>query len=196
MPISDDILRIFHALLEEARNAGDREPTAMTLATADSEGRVSARTVLLKHADAQGFVFYTNTQSLKGHQLAEHPQAALLFHWKDLRDQVQVRVEGRVTPVSDAEADAYFAKRPRDSQIGAWASDQSQLLENRETLMRRVEEFSAKFDGRDVPRPPHWSGYRLAPDTIEFWYGAAHRLHDRILHRLVDGRWVEARLYP
>jgi pyridoxamine 5'-phosphate oxidase len=196
MPISDDILSTFHGLLEEARQSGDREPTAMTLATADAEGRVSARTVLLKHADADGFVFYTNTLSLKGKQLAAHPQAALLFYWKSLRDQVQVRVEGRVTVVSDAEADAYFASRPRDSQIGAWASTQSEPLDSRETLMRRVQEYTHRFDGGAVPRPPHWSGYRVTPDLIEFWYGGAHRLHDRFQHRLIDGRWIEQRLFP
>lgn len=196
MPINDDILRTFRDLLEEARQSGDPEPTAMTLATADPSGRVSARTVLLKDVDPDGFVFYTNTLSRKGAQLAGNPQAALLFLWKGVRRQVQVRIEGAVTPVSDAEADAYFAGRPRDSQIGAWASEQSQLLDSRDTLLQRVASFNAKFEGQPVPRPAHWSGYRVAPDCIEFWYGGEHRLHDRFRHRWVDGAWVEERLYP
>jgi pyridoxamine 5'-phosphate oxidase len=196
MPISDEILRTFRDLLEQARQSGDPEPTAMTLATADAAGRVSARTVLLKDVDREGFVFYTNTLSRKGRQLGERPQAALLFLWKTLPRQVQVKVEGRVEPVSAQEADAYFASRPRDSQIGAWASEQSQPLDSRATLLARVAEFSAKFEGRPVPRPPHWSGYRVVPDLIEFWYGGEHRLHDRFQHRLVAGAWIEQRLYP
>lgn len=196
MPISEQLLRTFRELLEEARQAGDPEPTAMTLATADREGRVAARTVLLKDVDADGFVFYTNTQSSKGRQLAAHPHAALLFLWKTLRRQVQVKVEGAVVPVSAGEADSYFASRPRDSQIGAWASDQSQPLESREALLRRVEDFAAKFEGAPVPRPPHWSGFRVVPDMIEFWYGGEHRLHDRFRHRLVEGVWVVQRLFP
>jgi pyridoxamine 5'-phosphate oxidase len=196
MPISEDILSTFRALLEEARQAGDPEPTAMTLATADAAGRVSARTVLLKDVDAGGFAFYTNTLSRKGRQLGERPQAALLFLWKTLRRQVQVKVEGRVEPVGAAEADAYFASRPRDSQIGAWASIQSEPLDSRETLLARVAEYGARFEGGPVPRPPHWSGYRVVPDLIEFWYGGEHRLHDRFQHRLEDGAWVERRLYP
>ncbi len=189
------LIERFAALLEEARAAGEPEPTAMTLATCDARGRVAARTVLLKHFDTRGFVFYTNTRSRKGRELAEHPQAALLVLWKRLRDQVQVRIEGEAEPVSEAEADAYFASRPRESQIGAWASLQSEPLPDRETLLARFRDFEARFAGGPVPRPPHWSGYRIVPDLIEFWFGQPHRLHDRLEYRRAEG-WRERRLYP
>lgn len=184
------------ALLDEARAAGDPDPTAMTLATQDEEGRIAARIVLLKGLDARGLVFYTNTLSRKGRALAQHPQAALLLHWKTLRNQVQVRVEGVVQAVSEAEADAYFASRPRESQIGAWASLQSQVLPDRGTFEARYVQYEAQFQGQSVPRPPHWSGYRLQPDRFEFWYGMPYRLHERHHYRLMDGRWVENLLYP
>jgi pyridoxamine 5'-phosphate oxidase len=195
--IPDSIVATFDALLAEALASADPEPTAMTLATATPGGRVSARVVLLKACDARGFVFYTNTLSAKGRQLAANPQAALCFHWKQLRDGVQVRIEGAVERVSDAEADAYFATRPRGSQLGAWASLQSETLPARADFEHRVAAYDAQYAGVEVPRPPHWSGYRLVPDRIEFWYGAAYRLHDRHLHeRDADGRWSERLLYP
>jgi pyridoxamine 5'-phosphate oxidase len=195
-PLYAEALARFAGLIDEARAAGDREPTAMSLATQDADGRLSVRVVLLKAFDAQGFVFYTNTLSRKGAALAAHPSAALMFHWKTLRDQVQVRVEGAVQPVTAAEADAYFATRPRGSQIGAWASLQSQPLPERATFDARFEQFERQFEGGDVPRPPHWSGYRVVPDAIEFWYGMGYRLHERHAYRLVDGAWQTGLLYP
>ena len=192
----EEALRTFGQLLEQARAAGDSEPTAMTLATQDPDGRLSARTVLLKAFDARGFVFYTNTLSRKGRALAARPQAALLFHWKTLRDGVQVRIEGTVEPVDAAEADAYFASRPRASQLGAWASLQSEALPDRETFEARYARVEALHAGHAVPRPPHWSGYRVVPDAFEFWYGAQFRLHDRHAYRRVDGVWARGLLYP
>ena len=186
----------FRDLQERARGAGDPEPTAMTLATADGRGRVSARTVLLKELDGRGFVFYTNFESNKGRQVLAHPQCALLFLWKTLDRQVQVKIEGIAEAVTHCEADAYFAQRPRMSQIGAWASRQSQTLSGRDELMARVREFEQRFEGQDVPRPPHWSGFRVVPDMIEFWYGADYRLHDRLRYELVDGEWTKRALYP
>lgn len=196
MEMTPEIVATFGALLEEARLAGEREPTAMTLATCGADGRVSARIVLLKAFDARGFVFYTNTLSLKGHQLAAVPRAALCFLWKSVRDHVQVRIEGEVETVTAQEADAYFATRPRDSQVGAWASLQSETLEGRAEFERRIAEIEQRFAGRAVERPPHWSGYRVRPDRIEFWYGARFRLHDRHLHEWRDGEWRERLLYP
>lgn len=195
-PLQAEALATFHALLDEARAAGEPDPTAMSLATADARGRPSVRTVLLKHIDERGFVFYTNFDSRKGRQLAANPQAALLFLWKALRQQVQVQVEGTVEPVSAAEADAYFASRPRESQIGAWASLQSQTLDARETFEARIAAFSAEFEGGPVPRPPHWSGFRLVPEMIEFWYGAGFRLHERQRYARIDGCWSRRMLYP
>ena len=189
-------LDTFASLLKEATEGGDPEPTAMTLATADAQGRPAARTVLLKAFDARGFVFYTNYESRKGRQLTENPQAALLFLWKTLREQVQVKIEGTVEPVSLAEADEYFASRPRPSQIGAWASIQSQTLDSRETFEERITAFEKKFEGVDVPRPPHWSGFRVVPERIEFWYGARFRLHERHHYQRVDGQWTKRMLYP
>ncbi len=190
------LLATFHALLREATAAGEPEPTAMVLATCGADGQPSARTVLLKDADERGFVFYTNTLSLKGRQLAERPRAALLFLWKHLRDQVQVRIEGPVEPVDAAEADAYFASRPRESQIGAWASLQSQPLDSRATLEARIAELTQRHAGLTVPRPPHWSGYRVRPEAVEFWYGMPYRLHERHHHRLEDGAWTHTLQYP
>ncbi len=189
-------LDTFASLLKEATDGGDPEPTAMTVATADAQGRPAARTVLLKAFDARGFVFYTNYESRKGRQLTENPQAALLFLWKTLREQVQVKIEGTVEPVSLAEADEYFASRPRPSQIGAWASIQSQTLDSRETFEERITAFEKKFEGVDVPRPPHWSGFRVVPERIEFWYGARFRLHERHHYQRVDGQWTKRMLYP
>lgn len=196
MELLDEALTRFHDLLAQAAAAGEPEPTAMTLATVDADGRPAARTVLLKEADRAGFVFYTNTLSRKGQELAGQPVAALLFLWKHLDLQVQVRVEGPVQPVSVAEANAYFASRPRLSQIGAWASIQSAPLDTRATLEARVAETEARYADTDVPRPPHWSGYRVVPDRIEFWFGRPFRLHDREEYRLQDGQWRVQRLYP
>jgi pyridoxamine 5'-phosphate oxidase len=186
----------FRDLLEEARAAGDPEPTAMTLATSNADGRPSARTVLLKGFDERGFVFYTNLNSRKGQQLAQNPQAALLFLWKTLRHQVQVKIEGAVSGVSAEEADAYFASRPRESQLGAWASLQSETLDARSTLEQRLAELEQRYAGQAVPRPPHWSGFRVDPDLIEFWYGAPHRLHDRQRYERENGHWRMRLLYP
>ena len=186
----------FRDLLERAHQAADPEPTAMTVATVDPQGRVSARSVLLKELDGRGFVFYTNLKSNKGRALLAHPQCALLFLWKTLERQVQVKIEGVAERVTHAEADAYFASRPRLSQIGAWASRQSQTLASRDELLARVEEFEHRFESQDVPRPPYWSGFRVVPDTIEFWYGREYRLHDRVRYELVDGDWRKRGLYP
>jgi pyridoxamine 5'-phosphate oxidase len=183
-------------LIAEAKEAGDREPTAMALATADGNGRVSSRIVLLKAIDTRGLHFFSNYESHKAAQLAAHPQAAVTFHWKTLRDQVQVRVEGSVSRLSEAESDAYFATRPRMSQIGAWASMQSQVLPSREVFDQRVAKFEDEFADAPVPRPPHWGGYLLAPDRFEFWYGAQYRLHDRVVYQLRDRVWNNHLLYP
>ena len=190
-----DPLTLFDAWYAEARASEPNDPNAMTLATADAAGQPAARQVLLKGHDARGFVFYTNQQSRKAGDLAANPRAALLFHWKSLRRQI--RVEGGVTTVSDAEADAYFATRGRDSQLGAWASEQSRPLDSRETFEARFEAMQARFEGATVPRPPHWSGYRVAPERIEFWQDRAHRLHERRLFVAEPGGgWREGLLYP
>jgi pyridoxamine 5'-phosphate oxidase len=194
--LDDRILATFLALLAEARASEDPEPTAMSLATASPEGAPSARTVLLKHVDQRGFVFYTNRDSRKGRQLAANPRAALLFHWKLIRDGVQVKVEGVAEAVDDADADAYFASRPRASQAGAWASLQSQTLASREELEGRLREVELRYAGVPVPRPPNWSGFRVVPSLVEFWYGARHRLHERRRHEWLEGRWQERMLYP
>lgn len=186
----------FRELLDEARATGDPEPTAMTLASVDDEGRPSARIVLLKSHDERGFVFYTNYRSRKGRELLAHPPAALLFHWKTLRNQIQVRIEGRIETVGAAEADTYFASRPRASQIGAWASDQSETLASREEFERRILQYERQFAHGAVPRPPHWSGFRLVPDRMEFWYGAEYRLHERYCYECLAGVWHKRMLYP
>lgn len=195
-PLYAQAMAQFEALLEEARASGDPEPTAMSLATVDGQGHPTLRTVLLKGLDPQGFVFYTNFESRKGRHLARLPRAALLFLWKTLREQVQAQIEGTVEPVSAAEADLYFASRPRVSQVGAWASLQSQALDCRETFEARMAEFAARFDGGPVPRPPHWSGFRVLPERIEFWFGARHRLHERQCYSRIEGRWSCRMLYP
>jgi pyridoxamine 5'-phosphate oxidase len=194
--LSDEILDTFNGLLAEAKASADPEPTAMTLATVGKGGRPAARTVLLKGLDARGFVFFTNFDSRKGRQLAGNPQAALLFHWKMIREGVQVKVEGTVEPVTAAEADAYFATRPRASQIGAWASLQSQPLPSREVFEQRIATMEQRFEGVEVPRPPHWSGFRVVPEMVEFWYGARYRLHERQRYERVDGAWRQLMLYP
>lgn len=166
----------------------------MALATADSRGRPSVRMVLLKEASERGFVFYTNFQSRKAKQLDANPHAALCFYWEPIG--VQVTVEGKAARVSDAEADAYWVTRPRQSQIGAWASLQSRPLEGRRMLLARAARFATKFAGRPIPRPPHWSGLRLVPDRIEFWKRRPFRLHDRQLYLKQGARWIFRRLYP
>jgi pyridoxamine 5'-phosphate oxidase len=189
-----DPFALFDEWFAEARASEINDPEAMSLATANAAGQPSVRMVLLKGHGPQGFVFYTNEQSAKGEQLAEDPKAALLFHWKSLRRQV--RVEGSVERVSDAEADAYFASRARDSQLGAWASDQSRPLDDRATFEHRFETAKNQFEGKDVPRPPHWGGYRVIPDRIEFWSDRPYRLHERRLFTKTGGGWTEGLLYP
>jgi len=196
MELYQEALHTFGELLDEATRGGEPEPQAMTLATADAHGRISARIVLLKGLDERGFAFYTNYESIKGAQLAQRQNAALCILWKTLRFAIQVRIEGAIEKTSAAESDTYFASRPRASQIGAWASLQSQTLPERATLDERVAEFTRKFEGALVPRPPHWGGYRLQPDMIEFWYGQRARLHDRVRYELADGRWSKRLLYP
>ncbi len=193
-----EALSTFATLFEEARSSSELEPNAMTVATADRRGRPSARTVLLKAFDARGFVFYTHLDSHKGQELQANPQAALLFLWRSLREAgIQVRIEGSVEQVGDAEADAYFASRPRLSQIGAWASSQSRTLASREEFDARVAEVEARFEGQDVPRPAGWSGLRVVPDRFEFWYGAQFRLHERWCYeRTADDMWGKRQLYP
>lgn len=194
--LSAEILDTFNTLLAEAQASTDPEPTAMTVATVGKGGRPSARTVLLKGLDERGFVFYTNFDSCKGRQLAANPQAALLFHWKMIREGVQVKIEGSVEPVTAGEADAYFNSRPRPSQIGAWASLQSQTLASREEFERRIDEMEKRFEDQPVPRPPHWSGFRIVPELVEFWYGARYRLHERQRYERVNGEWNQRMLYP
>jgi pyridoxamine 5'-phosphate oxidase len=183
-------------LLAQAQAAGEPEPTAMTLATADASGRVSARVVLLKQLDERGFAFYTNYASDKASQLGARQNAALCILWKGLHEKVQVRVEGAVEKTGAEESDAYFASRDRDSQIGAWASLQSQTLPDRATLEARIADYARKFAGIAVPRPPHWGGYRVVPDMIEFWYGQRARLHERVRYELAAGEWSKCLLYP
>ena len=188
-----DPIRLFAEWLAEAEATEPNDPNAMALATVDGDGLPDVRMVLLKGHDARGFVFYTNFDSTKGRQLIAHPRAALVVHWKSLRRQVRVR--GSVTEVTPAEADAYFASRSRGSQVGAWASIQSRPLESRAALEKAAAEYSAKFPGA-VPRPPHWSGFRLAPVEIEFWQDGAFRLHDRVVFRRIGDKWEKTRLNP
>ncbi|MBJ7501502.1 MAG: pyridoxamine 5'-phosphate oxidase [Sphingopyxis sp.] len=192
--MNDDPFALFDSWFAEARASEPNDANAMALATATPEGHPSLRMVLLKGHGPDGFVFYTNLDSRKGGELAANAHVALLFHWKSLRRQI--RIEGAVTPVEDSVADAYFATRSRDSQLGAWASDQSRPLDSRETFEARFGEMQARFDGRDVPRPPRWSGWRVNPSAIEFWQDRAHRLHERTSFRRAGDRWTKGLLYP
>ena len=191
-----DPFLLFSRWFTEAQASEVNDPNAMTLATVDENGLPDARMVLMKDFDADGFVFYTNTQSAKGLELSHTPKAALVFHWKSLRRQVRVR--GLVSPVSEAEADAYFDSRPRDSRIGAWASQQSRPLESRFALEKAVATYAAKYAIGRVPRPPHWTGYRIAPLAIEFWHDRPFRLHDRLQfsRTQTDMPFSTKRLYP
>jgi len=192
--MATDPLNLFDEWFAEARASEPNDPEAMALATTDGHGRPSVRMVLLKDHGPDGFVFYTNQRSRKGRELATDPQAALLFHWKSLRRQV--RVEGTASLVSGAEADAYFASRSRDAQLGAWASDQSSTLPNRAEFEKRYEAMKARFRAGEVPRPSHWGGYRMKPDSIEFWSDRPHRLHERRLFTREGSSWSESLLYP
>ena len=192
--MTSDPFELFDQWLAEARAAEPNDPEAMAFATADAEGRPSVRMVLLRRAGPDGFGFFTNLDSRKGEELAANPNGALVIHWKSLRRQV--RAEGPVEQVEDAEADAYFAGRSRDSQIGSWASEQSRPLESRDVFEQRYEEMRARFEGQPVPRPPRWSGFRLKPERIEFWTDRPHRLHERRLFVKDGGGWTEGLLYP
>jgi pyridoxamine 5'-phosphate oxidase len=185
---------LFNQWYAEARELEPSDPNAMALATTGSDGRPSVRMVLLKGVDGGGFVFYTNFDSRKGQEILSRGVAALCFHWKSLKRQV--RIEGSVDRVSETEADAYFATRPRDSQIAAWASLQSQPMQDRFDLERRFAQFSQKYEGSPVPRPPHWSGFRVVPDAMEFWLDRPYRLHERVLFSRHGEDWTSVRLYP
>lgn len=190
-----DPIERFSRWLAEAKSYGTiSEPTAMTLATASSDCQPSARIVLLKHYDQRGFVFYTNLQSRKGRELLANPKAALCFYWMEL--DRQVRIEGSVEQVSGLEADEYFNSRPRDSRLGAWASLQSETLSSMDALKKAFSDTKEKYEGKNVPRPPHWSGWRVVPQKIEFWQEGDHRLHERELFERVGQEWTMRRLYP
>lgn len=193
---ADDPFSLFEAWIAEATAQEPNDPNAMALATVDADGLPNVRMVLLKGYDQSGFVFYTNTESQKGAELLARQKAAAVFHWKSLRRQVRVR--GPVSQVTTEEADAYFASRPRDSRIGAWASQQSRPLESRFALEKAVARYAAKYAIGDVPRPPYWTGFRIAPLYIEFWKDGAFRLHDRAVFRRPspDDNWTRTRFYP
>ena len=192
--MTDDPISLFDAWFAEARASEPNDPEAMALATADAAGHPSVRMVLLKGHGPDGFTFYTNLDSRKGAELAANANAALLFHWKSIRRQV--RIEGPVEAVSEEEADIYFASRGRDSQLGAWASNQSRPLPDRATFEARFEEMRARFENQPIARPPHWSGFRVVPTRIEYWSDRAHRLHQRRLFVRTGNRWNESMLYP
>ncbi|MEM8986596.1 MAG: pyridoxamine 5'-phosphate oxidase [Pseudomonadota bacterium] len=196
IPNAADPFDLFKAWLAEAGKSEPNDPNAMSVATVSDSGQPNVRILLLKDVDARGFTFFSNAESAKGGELAARPRAALGFHWKTLKRQVRVR--GPVEPVSEAEIDAYFATRARQSRIGAWASDQSRPLASRKALKARMAEVDARYEGEDVPRPPHWTGYRLKPLEIEFWADRPYRLHDRLLfsRAALDADWATQRLYP
>jgi len=189
-----DPFRLFHHWFAEAAQAGLLDPHAMAVSTVNATGRVSSRIVLLKSLDTKGFVFFTNYQSRKGKELHRHPRTSLLFYWPELGRQV--RVEGKAVRVSAKESDDYFASRPRGSQLSAWASHQSQLVPNRQVLEKQMKELEKKYEGQKVPRPPHWGGYRVLPEGVEFWSGRRNRLHDRLLYRKKGSGWKIDRLAP
>ncbi|HKA87781.1 MAG TPA: pyridoxamine 5'-phosphate oxidase [Haliangiales bacterium] len=190
----DDPISRFQDAFDRARAASTSDPTAAALATADESGAPSVRMVLLKHADERGFVFYTNRTSRKGAEIDKNPRAALCFYWPELGEQV--RVEGTIEQVSDAESDAYFKTRPRESQLGAWASRQSRQLESRDILLERFQDLGEEYDGKPIPRPPWWGGYRVRPRRIEFWRHGDYRLHERELYVRGEGGWLHVLLNP
>ena len=192
--MADDPFAIFAAWMDEARLSEPNDPDAMAIATADAQGRPSVRMVLLRRYGPDGFGFFTHLDSRKGLEVAANPFGSLVIHWKSLRRQV--RAEGPMELIDEAEADAYFAGRDRESQLGSWASDQSRPLDSRETFERRYAEVQTRFEGSDVPRPPRWSGFRLVPERIEFWTSRAHRLHERRLFTRTSSGWDEGLLYP
>ena len=190
-----DPIVLFEDWLSQAGKTEPNDPNAMSLATVDGTGQADVRIVLLKGLDANGFVFYSNAESAKGHQLGAGSKAALCFHWKSLKRQVRIR--GEVEPVSDAESDVYFSSRARGSQIGAWASQQSRPVASKDALVDAVKAVEAQYEGKDIPRPPHWIGWRVRPNAIEFWQDGAFRLHDRILFTtLEESDWTRTRLFP
>jgi pyridoxamine 5'-phosphate oxidase len=192
--VDPDPIVQFHNWFEKVIEADLHEPNAMTFATASREGGPSARIVLLKGYDERGFVFYTNYEGRKARELEANPLCALLFYWGEL--ERQVRVEGRASRIPGEESDAYFSSRPRGSRLGAWASEQSQPVEDRNVLEERVRALEAEYEGREIPRPPFWGGYRVEPEIVEFWQGRENRLHDRIVYRRTGEGWKMERLQP
>jgi len=194
IPSAADPMALFESWFNDAKESEPNDPDAMSLATATPDGVPSVRMILLKRLGPDGFCFYTNKESRKGEQIAANAHAALCFHWKSLRRQV--RVEGTLFEVTPEQADAYFASRSRESRVAAWASDQSREMDDRQAFLDRVAEADARFEGQEVGRPPHWSGFRLEPAMIEFWLNQPHRMHDRVVYRRKGDGWATARLFP